>query len=107
MRTLCQSIKMNIVKLSLNQFSSNALEKCLDLISDMDRYNLMKELLVNPKSHILNKNKYGQIMIKLVISKYLSFFQKVEIKNILMLKILSQTFNETQILGFNSIVELL
>jgi hypothetical protein len=106
MRILSQSLKVNIIKLSLNKYSSNALEKCISLISDMERYHLIKELLVNSKSHLLHKNKYGLIMIKLVISNYMSFFHKMEIKNILMIKILSQTYNETEILGFNSIVEL-
>jgi hypothetical protein len=91
----------------MNKYSSNALEKCLELISDMDRYKLIKELLVNQKSFLLCNNKYGLIMIKLVSSKYLPFYHKVEIKNLLMMKILSQTYNETQILGFNAIVELL
>jgi hypothetical protein len=107
MKALLQSIRTNIIKLSMNKYSSNAIEKCLVLISDTDRYKIIKELLVNNKSCLLSQNKYGVIMVKLVSSKYLPFYNKVEIKNLLMMKILSQTYNDAQILGFNSIVEML
>jgi len=70
----------NIVTLSLQKFSSNVVEKCLDMIDLQKRTLWCRELFININNFLtLVKNKYGNYVLNRALQK-LSFHEKKELK---------------------------
>jgi len=78
--TVIQVIAHNIVTLSLQKFSSNVVEKCLDLIDLQARTLWCREIFVNIQNFLtLVKNKYGNYVLNRAIQK-MSFHEKKELR---------------------------
>jgi len=73
-------IAENIVNLSLQKFSSNVVEKCLDIIDLQSRTLWNREIFINLNNFLtLVKNKYGNYVLNRAIQK-MSFYEKKELK---------------------------
>lgn len=76
---IIETIIKNIVSLSMQKFSSNVVEKCLDIANDDIRYRLIHELFNVGKISSLLKNKFGNFVLQKAI-KLMNDAERKEIK---------------------------
>jgi len=79
-------IHTNIISLSMQKFSSNVVEKCMDIIDNNTRYAWIQDLFNFSKISSLLKNKYGNFVLQKAIM-VMSENEKKEIKDYLLKKI--------------------
>ena len=63
-KDIVKTITNNIVSLSMHKFSSNVVEKCIELDDIEIRRTLCKELFKSDKISSLLKNKFGNFVIQ-------------------------------------------
>jgi len=79
-------IQVNIISLSMQKFSSNVVEKCMDIIDKATKYAWIQDLFNFSKISSLLKNKYGNFVLQKAIL-VMSDSEKKEIKEYLSKKI--------------------
>jgi len=79
-------IHFNIISLSMQKFSSNVVEKCMDIIDKGTRYLWIKDLFNFSKISSLLKNKYGNFVLQKAIM-IMNPNERKEIKDYLVKKI--------------------
>ena len=84
LKEIKEKIYENIYKLSLHQFSSNVIEKAIEMFDKENKLEIIKKLCFD-KNFILNllKNKFGKYVLDKAI-KYMTFEMKKELEIILL-----------------------
>jgi len=91
--SVTQVIADNIVTLSLQKFSSNVVEKCLDLIDLQTPALWCREIFINIHNFLtLVKNKYGNYVLNRALQK-MSFHEKKELRESMAYHLQSLTIN--------------
>lgn len=87
-----KKIMENIYKLSIQQFSSNVVEKAIEKIDDKNREKMIRKLCFDSKFIILLKNKFGRFVLQKAIN-HMSPELKNEFENNLVDKINSNIYS--------------
>lgn len=103
-KDIIETIIKNIVSLSMQKFSSNVVEKCLDIVNDDIRHRLIHEVFNIGKISSLIKNKFGNFVLQKAI-KLMEDSERKEIRDSLMKGIECSSNKEK--LRLTSLIEIL
>jgi hypothetical protein len=75
-----QQVYNNMISLSIQKFSSNVVEKCIELSSPNEFQKVIKDIFLNQNNFsTLLRNKYGNFVLQKTLSR-MSYDEKVELK---------------------------
>jgi hypothetical protein len=103
---LLNIIKQNIIKLSIDKFSCNIVERLLEITDDNLKLEMIKEIFMNNRAHKLVSNKYG-MMIMQSAKRFITMKIKYEIVYNIKKKLLRGNFTEMEKVNFIMIIQLL